>query len=440
MPNTLISVPTTLRPTAAQTLQLAELVRQANDIHLTLRRWLRLRGAGATLTLLDALRQVAAGATLPDVQDSMTFGIPEAALDELRALRVTDLPDAWSQLPSATVRAICHSNAGRFKKRRAGRAGTLLALLPLNAIPLDSGVHPLDEHRIMIDGIRTPVVADLWLQPTDIMQALLTEADEQTRLARRFVADAVERVVCGETEALSELYAGASKVGERLHLPAPRTVDRTLPHRADHVQLMVATEPAGAEVYQLGWTVRVPCRHRPPASIDDTVGIDLGVRNLATLADGLRHWHVPRQTTVRDLPAPDLDDPDQILLHAVVRRGIFELHRAALESALQRILAYRRAHLEALSYEGMRDHGRVPWAPVAMQLSGATSLTGWVQMLADVTGTRVRLVDPAGTSTSCPHPNCKRVCTPEKPFLVTTCPDHGDMDSDVVGARMTRRG
>ena len=438
MPNHFVSVPTTLRPTTEQARRLSDIVQQANHLHLTLRRWLRLRGAGVVLTLRAALDQVAAGQPLPDVHDRCELQLPAAALDEVRALTVADLPQIWGLLSPATVRAICHSNAKRLEKRRTGRAAELLPLRPLNAVPMDASVQPLDEFRVLLDGLRTPIVADAWMLPGDLMDALLIAADEQTRQAQQHVTDTCERMIRGELSALTALYADASTIGERLLRSATRRTDQTRPHRADYVQLRVVTEPAGGQVYQLVWTVRVPYGHRPLASIDDTIGVDLGVRNLATLADDSSDWHVPRQTTTWDLPAPDPDDSHQLLIHAMARRAVFELHRPHLELALQRILSYRRAHLEELDYDGMRDHGRVPWAGEAMQLSGASSLTGWVQMLAGVTGTRVRMVDPAGTSSRCPH--CHRPCRRISPFVVTTCPVHGDMDADVVGARMIRQG
>lgn len=117
MPNHLISVPTT-----EQARHLSDTVQQANSLHSTLRRYLRLRGAGVVLTLRAALDQVAAGQPLPDVHDRCELQLPASALDEIRALTVADLHQIWGLLSPATVRAICHSNTKRLEKRRTGRS------------------------------------------------------------------------------------------------------------------------------------------------------------------------------------------------------------------------------------------------------------------------------------------------------------------------------
>ena len=161
-------------------------------------------------------------------------------------------------------------------------------------------------------------------------------------------------------------------------------------------------------------------------------------RWVESLANTKTVWRYPRQAPVRHLPAPDPASAAQLLTHAQARRIVLESAQFHLETALSKVLTYKQAHIEALSYQGMKEHGRVPWAPEAVQLSGAAAWPTWVELLAPLTGTRVQRIDPAGTSTTCPV--CGQPCERPEPYTTVICPTHGSLDADAVAARMIRRG
>lgn len=433
----LLLTPTTLHPTTEQADALSRLTNEARDLHLWVRRFLRLRGAGVHLSLHDALRGAASGADLPEVDDARQIQVPYAALDELRALQFTTMPDGWRHVPRVTACAIIRANLSRLKARTSARAGQLLPLLPLTAVPVDGAAQILDDYHALIDGVG-PVICDTWALPADLMGALLLEADERSREARRSITAVRDRILSGDAAALSTLYASAAAVTQQARrLPATQ-FDPGRPHRVAYARLTVTTDPDGQVRPVIEWSVRVPWGHRPRAVMDDTLGVDLGVRHLVTLADARAAWPVPRPTHLRELPAPDPSDAAQLLLHARMRREVLEAARPGLEAALDRALTYRRVNVEDLNYVRMREHGGAPWAPAAMRLSGAALWPTWLELLAEVTGTQVRRVDPAGTSSACPHPGCRLPLDRPAPYDQVRCPAHGPMDADVAGARGVR--
>lgn len=435
----LISVTTPLRPTADQARHLQNLTAEARHLHRWIRRWLRARAAGMHLNLGDALALAEAGAPLPQVADEARLRVPHAALRELQDLTFRDRPACWRHLPQGVAQGIATANSKRLAHHRDGStARQMLPLLPLDEVPLDLAAQPLDAYHVTLAGLASPIVADLWRLPADLTMALLMQADDRTRSAHDRVAAIHERMLSGYPEALLTLYPHADALAlQTLRVPT-LTRDRARPHRADHVLLTEVTEPDGGVVPALRWSIRIPDAYYPAAHLDDTVGADVGVRNLVTLADRAQVWHVPRRAQVRHLPPPDPRSAPEILLHAQARRVVLDAARPELEAALHRTLGYRRAHIEALSYTNMREQGRVPWAPGAMQLSGAAAWGGWVQMLAPLTGTVVCEVDPAGTSTTCP--DCGQPCERPEPYDMILCPVHGPHDADAAGARMIRLG
>ncbi|AFD26700.1 hypothetical protein DGo_CA2773 [Deinococcus gobiensis I-0] len=433
----LIPSPTPLRPTTDQAAHLTRLITEARSLHIWLRRYLRLRGAGIPLGLPEALRRVDAGAALPDVDDFQKMQMPNDALAELRGLTFAERPARWQHVPQSVALGIVAANTNRLKRHRSGESARyMFPLLRLDDVPLDAAVQPLDLHHVLLAGLPTPIVTDLWALPADLSTALMIEADDRARAVHARTAAVHERVRSGCPDALLELYPHAELLALQRDRTPTLTRDRERPHRADHVWLTEVTESSGEVVPALRWSIRVPDRHLPAASIDDTIGADVGLRNLVTLADRSQVWHVPRRAQVRSLPSTDPRSAAALLVDAQARRMILEAARPELEAALVRTLSYRRANIEALSYQGMRDHGRVPWAPGAMHLSGAAVWGTWVELLAPVTGTQVRRVNPAGTSTTCPH--CGLLCVRPAPYDIVECPTHGAMDADEAGARMIR--
>lgn len=435
MSDYLLSVPTVLRPTTTQTNDLERLKCQAADLHLWLRQWLRLRGAGVRLPVAEALNLSA----LPQVADHQRVQVAHSALAELATSEAAALlNERWSALPAATIKAIICANTARLRSRSPQPARKLLPLLPLTAVPFDRAVTPVDDYRVLLEGLPDPLVCDLWALPTSLFTALLIEAGEHAQESQRKYQATLTDLLAGDAGGLHKLYPHAAAIIAR------QTTDRfpkwcgQRPHRASYASLTITTEPSGEVVPVINWSIRIPAKYLRPAQIDDTIGADLGIRNLITLADKERTWRVSRRAHVRQLPPPDPASAAQMLLHAQARRAVLEAARPELEATLAKVLTYRRANIEALSYHGMRDHGRVPWAPEAMALSGAAAWPIWVELLAPLTGTQVRRIDPAGTSTTCPK--CARPCERPKPFDLIVCPHHGTMDADEAAAQMIRRG
>lgn len=434
MSDHLISVPTILRPTTSQAQALANLKGQATELHLWLRRFLRLRGAGVHLSLVEALSLPA----LPSVADDRKLHIPDSALAELITLEAFDaFKGRWPALPTATIKAITCVNRGRLQQRKLQVARKLLPLLPLTTVLLDSAVPPLDDCRVLIAELAEPLICDLWALPSDLTTALLIEASMCTQESQKRVESAITALLSGRTDELQSLYRHAPEVIARQSTSTALTWNAQRPHRASHASLTTVTEPGGENVPVITWSIRIPAHYLPPASIDDTIGADIGVRHLVTLADGQSTWHVPRRAHVRQLPAPDPNSEAELLIHVQARRAVLATARSDLEAALARALTYRRVNLEELSYQGMRDHGHAPWAPEAMTLSGAALWPNWVELLAPLTGTQVRRVDPAGTSITCPK--CAQPYKRPAPYDRIVCPVHGSIDADVVGAQMIRR-
>lgn len=389
MSDTLVSARTALHPTPEQAQMLEDLWSAANLLHLTLRRWLRYRGRGRTMHIREALWQVAEGHELPVVRDSETISIRFDALGELGALKMHELPPFWQRLlPTGTVQAIIDIEMRRLQRFDSHeRAGHALRLTPLSRLPLDRSVEVYTAWQVLIrDQV---MVADLWALPDDIRAAI--------RYSR---------------------------------------VDRSLPHRADHISLLRSSSMFSS--WYLVWTVRIPQHYLQVASIDDTLGIDLGYRRLVTMADRSQFWTVDRQGDAHlhlQLSAVP-ETAEALLADARHRELLLDYHRSDLETAVKSALKYKEVHIEHQDYSSLARRGAAPWSARAMRDLGAAYVPEWIEMLADATHTRVVHVDPGAGTRICAI--CGAKGRRPAPYTHVICPSCGPIDADVNAARLAR--
>ncbi|OLV19221.1 zinc ribbon domain-containing protein [Deinococcus marmoris] len=420
MTNTLILAPTPLRPTTSQVLSLELLYDTAEQIHLAVRTWLRAVGAGLHMHVREALWQTADGHLLPRVDDHRLIDIRLDALHQLAQVTHRDLPPRWqAAVPPTVLARLLDIEAQRLQRfGNDVKAGTALPLWPLDRVALDSAAQPIDEYRVMIEGLPDPVVADLWALPTDLTCALLAEADAHAAAVNAEWNAQMERLLRGDASAAATLYGLGRDAWPWLGRTVRHTVDRTVPHRYQHVSLVRTTDESGARSLILKWTIRIPRTYLPQARDRSAYGIDIGYRNIATGASVLEITSVPRQVDVRaGLPEPQ---DTELLTHAVMRQQCLEPHRTGLEAVLWQALQHQHVHAEAINWQGIRERGAAPWSAAAMALVGAPLLIRWIAMLAPMTGTCLHLIDPAHTSVTCSR--CGAVGERPWPYTQFHCP------------------
>lgn len=398
MPNTLITVPTPLHLTSDQAQSMEAMWVRSQQLHLAVRGWLRAVGLGLHLHIREALWQVSEGHALPQVDDHRPIDIRLDALHQLSQLRHADLPPPWQRaIPAEVMGRLIEIELRRLQPYGNGvRAGRALPLLPLTRLPLDTAARPVDAHHVQIAGLEDSVVADIWELPTDVAGALLIEADEYVAHYSALAEGLKIRVLRGDSEAASELHQLHQQAWPWLDRHPQLTRDPSRPHRYQHVSLVRQEDGL-----TLDWTVRIPGGYLPQAQNPDGFGIDLGYRRVATAIGTGGVTQVERQAEVRGgLPQPS-DDSRALYVDSILRRCVLDAHRGALEALLWQALRHKDVSMEAINWTGMRERGRAPWAAEAMTLLGARTFTRWLQMLAAVTGTRLHLINPAGTSTTC---------------------------------------
>ena len=439
MSNTLVLAPTPLHPTLSQALSLNALYDTAEQLHLAVRSWLRAVGTGLHMHVREALWQTADGHLLPRVDDHRRIDIRLDALHQLAQVTHRDLPPRWqAALPPTVLARLLDIEARRLQRfGHAVRAGTALPLRPLARVALDGAARPVDHHRVMIGGLPDPVVADLWALPTDLTCALLAEADGYVAAVNAEWGRQMERLLRGDASAAAALYQLGQETWPWLGRSVRHTVNRTGPHRYQHVSLVRTSDEREARTLALEWTVRIPGTYLLPAREQGAYGIDIGYRNVATGAGPLEITSVPRQIDVRaGLPEPEDRD---LLAHAVMRQQCLEPHRAGLEDVLWQALQHHHVHAEAINWQGIRERGAAPWSAAAMVLVGAPLLIRWIAMLAPATGTRLHLIDPARTSVTCAR--CGAAGTRPRPYTQFHCPACGTWtDADHNSAAVLQAG
>ncbi|QLG10693.1 transposase [Deinococcus sp. D7000] len=441
MENTLIYAPTTLRPTSTQQATLEALYDVAEQLHFTVRGWLRTVGTGVHLNLVEALEQVAGGHPLPRVDDHHCIHLSPDAVAQVRTLTHADLPEPWRiALPAGVMQRLIRIETRRLKRAAPrARAETLLPLRPLDRVALDEAAVPVDDYHVMICGVPEPVVADLWALPSDLTRALLTEADDRARDVAAEWAAGLERLLQGDTAAAEVLYRLGRDTWPWRERQPTLTLDRAMPHRYQHVSLVRTTDERGTPRLVLHWTIRIPGGYLPKANRSGGFGIDLGYRHVATGAGDQGVTAVPRRISVRrGLPEP-ADDRHAIHAHARMRRSCLEAHREGLEDLLRLALQHWQVNVEATDWAGILDHGRAPWSVEAMGLIGSALLVSWLQTLAPASGTQVSLIEPAGTSRICHR--CGEPGERPWPYLEFFCPLCGTcIDADHNSAAVLRQG
>lgn len=439
MANTLLSVPTTLRPTSHEASTLEQLYQAAQEIHLTIRRWLRIRGAGLTMHVREALWQAAEGQALPHIDDNRLIDIRLDALAELAQLTARDLPPVWQKaLPDMVLQRMLDIESRRLEHLRSGiRAGRAFPLLPLDRLPLDEATCAVDEFQVNMPGFSEPVVYDAWALPTALMEALLIEADAKVMEINAHWQSLLERALRGDSEALPAMTSLYESARPWLGREPTRWLDRSQPHRYQHVSLVREVE--GSEVrWRLHWTMRIPASYLPRATVDDAMGIDLGYRQVVTAATAAGVSSVARQIRPPDnWPQWEKDDQSPLLL-AQIRRACFEPHRAALEGLLMAALGHREVRLEATDWEGLHDHG-ITHAVTGMQLTGARYFAEWLEILKKASGTVITRVEAAGSSSHCFR--CGASVKRPSPYTQVYCPQCAAWeDADINSARWIRLG
>ena len=267
--------------------------------------------------------------------------------------------------------------------------------------------------------------------------ALLAEADGYVAAVNAEWGRQMERLLRGDASAAAALYQLGQETWPWLGRSVRHTVNRTSPHRYQHVSLVRTSDEREARTLALEWTVRIPGTYLLPAREQGAYGIDIGYRNVATGAGPLEITSVPRQIDVRaGLPEPEDRD---LLAHAVMRQQCLEPHRAGLEDVLWQALQHHHVHAEAINWQGIRERGAAPWSAAAMVLVGAPLLIRWIAMLAPATGTRLHLIDPARTSVTCAR--CGAAGTRPRPYTQFHCPACGTWtDADHNSAAVLQAG
>ena len=441
MPNTLISAITPLHPTTAQAVQLSALFETANAVHLAVRHWLRAVGSGSPLSSQEAFSRIAADRPLPAVDDRCPVDLPASLVALLGSVRSSDLPGPWRRSVPPTVLdtllRIEGSRLARFGVRSV--AGEAFPLRPLDRMALDAAACPLDAHHVTLGGVDQPIIADLWALPSDLTLSLRQQAHDHLRTLQQQWTDLHSWLRCGQPFSAPEALQLAMQTGVSRDCPAAVTVDAAKPARARHVSLVPGTDVSGGPIWQLEWSIRIPQGYLPGASVDDTVGIDLGYRRLGMAASAAGTWFIERHINVHEgLPLACRDNPLELLAHARTRRLLLDVHRAEIEAFVLRALTYRRVHIEEINWSGFQTRGNAPWSAVAMDLIGTPRIAEWIRLFAPLTSSRVRLINPAATSTTCHR--CGGPGSRPRPFTVFDCPVCGSFDADVNSAYVIRRG
>lgn len=443
MKDFLTIVPTALRPTITQAEQLHLLFQAADDLHLSLRRWLRIPESRRP-DLKSALQCVADGTSIPDVHDDDVPLISEGAVTRIRELQHTDLPPQWRKvLPPGVMATIIG-----IEVKRLALVGThltarqALALIPLDRVPLDDAVLPVDMYHVHVAGVGL-VVADHWALPRDLSAALTQQAGEVALALAHDRSLKLECLARGEMQAMADFYASSelSAAFRTARLLIDQGTDPVKPHRVAHASLVLTTDVTGQEIFLIHWSIRLPSGYLPRATVEDTLGIDVGYRHLAVTVNAQETNSFARRIDPREgLLPPDPQSQAQQLAYSQGREALLEVHRDQLESLVFTALLYREVHVEELNWENIRE-GVAGWTVEAMNLLGVPHITRWLRMLAVASGTRLVLVDPAHTSVTCAR--CAESGTPRRgtrppPFTHLHCPVHGAIDADENGARMIR--
>jgi hypothetical protein len=246
MSNTLISAITPLHPTTAQTLQLSALFNTANTVHFAVRHWLRAVGSGSPLSSHEAFSRIAANRPLPVVDDRCPVDLPASLVALLGSVRSSDLPEPWQRnVPTAVLDTLLRIEGARLAKCGARSvAGRAFPLRPLDRIPLDAAVCPLDVHHVMLGCIDHPLIADLWALPTDLTLPLRQQAQEHLKTLQQRWTDLRSRLQCGQPFRASEALQLAMQAGVYRDCPPVPvlTVDPGKPARAQHVSLVQGTD------------------------------------------------------------------------------------------------------------------------------------------------------------------------------------------------------
>lgn len=299
------------------------------------------------------------------------------------------------------------------------------------SVPLDEAVVALDPYHICIEGVEAPLLADVWRLPLRLSAVLLRDGAQVAQACHQHYAAWAERDAAGTTTALSELHMLARRHAALLVRPIPAApASHPQVERTRHATLRRYRQPDGRDGWAVTWALRVPPDWLPRASVDDTVGIDVGVHRLVTWVSADDEGHVPAPP----LPTGCWQPPGGIsspLSDAMVRQVQFARRAAQLDEALRMVLRYRGVAVEATNWRGLAGSAELE----GMSLSGVTEWRYWLTALSRVTGSRVVAVPAWRSSHRCGW------CAAEghREGRVFCCPEHGLADADTNAARYHRR-
>lgn len=358
--------------------------------------------------LTSALNAAAAGAVLAP-REHLICPAPGFG-ERVRAA----LPPAWAALPDALIHGVVRAYA-----TEPGRPFT-------SVVELDAAIVVADEYHVHVIGHPDLIVCDVWRLPLALTQVLLAGgyADQQ-RLAQR-----VEEIMAadrrGERRALRKLQQLARDAGALMlrpllaEPPDARGAQRIYATLRPHLSL------DGTSAWAITWGLRVPAGWLPTAHRDDTVGVDLGVRNLVAWASGSDADQVGAPTLPTGHWQSRGGEPTP-LEAAVIRRAQFGRRSAALDRTIREILTYWNIAIEGTHWGPLQGTPELE----SMSRSGVTDLAHWLSELSRITGSRVQLMSPWQGSHRCSR--CGRAGSRSgRSFHCERCGHRGDADDNAA--------
>ncbi|MFC3833344.1 MULTISPECIES: zinc ribbon domain-containing protein [Deinococcus] len=328
----------------------------------------------------------------------------------LRADAVAGLPDAWPEVPISILRQIV---------RWADRGTTIRR----DCVPLDDEVMAVTPYLVHVVGLDDLLLSDVTRLPLGLSGALLADG------ARRL--DEVDASLQTQLRSGRAGPVGAADVQQMVRRYGTllgttyRTAGVPGAERARYATLRAYRAPDGGRQWSITWSIRIAPRWLPAASVDDCVGVDVGVRRLLTWAS---RDHAGSVTGWR-LTAGEWQE-DSTMEAAVRRRALFARSAAELDAALRGILAFRRVAIEATNWRGLAGTPQID----AMTASAVVDVRHWLTALARVTGSAVVPVSAWSSSRHCGH--CGQPGVRQGSHF--TCAICGDADADDNAARYLR--
>ena len=346
--------------------------------------------------------------------------VPVVSAEQLQAeLRQVAAERGWNAvLPVNTMELLVQGmlkELRRLPRHRPVPVGALPGAWPSDApaiIPVRGGIYPMNRLQVAIGllGEHAVQYCDVFALPERFEAAVMLDAEQYCSAERYRLARAEDRLRRGETAALADIM----RIGGRLQPAelAPRSLERQLPGDlpvlTDRFRLQQLPDLQGQLTWRLGLRLRVDPRQFCQASVDDTVGVDIGADELVTYASLFQSGRVvvpAVQGTLPVLPPPHTSEAPRVYSCAMAlatgRLALMACVRPGYQRALKAILEHQHVAVENTNWSGFERHRDGFFFPAFAQAVQLPAFLHWLVQLAPLHGSQVSMIDPNGSSSRC---------------------------------------